>query len=282
MTFFRCLLSASCLACACMMASPASAESKGDAHWNFEDAANKEFAHIRPAETVNLKADVLEIAPAAEKKGGLDAQNREKWLEHAKKNPDMVLGQASWYGRDFDRKATASGLPYDMYTFTAAHRTLPLGTVVRVTDQFNGRSVMVCVTDRGPYAKGRILDLSYAAADVLDLRDRGVANIGLEVVSDAKGKVLSRDKAFFVQLETAGKDKIGPFDSFADAAALHEACAPILRPESFSTRPGSSRAAQAFPRPRPSRTGPSAVGGCLGLLRRGRTPRAASLAKGGP
>ncbi|MBQ4125313.1 MAG: septal ring lytic transglycosylase RlpA family protein, partial [Desulfovibrio sp.] len=146
------------------MASPASAESKGDAHWNFEDAANKEFAHIRPAETVNLKADVLEIAPAAEKKGGLDAQNREKWLEHAKKNPDMVLGQASWYGRDFDRKATASGLPYDMYTFTAAHRTLPLGTVVRVTDQFNGRSVMVCVTDRGPYAKGRILDLSYAAA----------------------------------------------------------------------------------------------------------------------
>ena len=223
MTFFRCLLSATCLACACMMASPASAESKGDAHWNFEDAANKEFAHIRPAETVNLKADVLEIAPAAEKKGGLDAQNREKWLEHAKKNSDMVLGQASWYGRDFDRKATASGLPYDMYTFTAAHRTLPLGTVVRVTDQFNGRSVMVCVTDRGPYAKGRILDLSYAAADVLDLRDRGVANIGLEVVSDAKGKVLSRDKAFFVQLETAGKDKIGPFDSFADAAALHEA-----------------------------------------------------------
>ncbi len=224
MTFFRCLLSASCLACACMMASPASAADKGDAHWNFDNAASKEFSHIRPADTVNLKADLLESSSVpAEKQGARDAQDREKWLEHAKKNPDMVLGQASWYGRDFDRKATASGLPYDMYTFTAAHRTLPLGTVVRVTDQFNGRSVMVCVTDRGPYAKGRILDLSYAAADALDLKERGVANIGLEVVSDAKGKVLSSDKAFFVQLEAAGSDRLGPFESFADAAALHEA-----------------------------------------------------------
>ena len=111
-----------------------------------------------------------------------------------------------------------------MYTFTAAHRTLPIGTVVRVSDQYNGKSVMVCVTDRGPFVHGRIIDLSYAAANSTGLETKGVSDVGIEVVSDANGVPLSRDEAFYVQLENpADGDKIGPYDSFADAAAMHEA-----------------------------------------------------------
>ena len=111
-----------------------------------------------------------------------------------------------------------------MYTFTAAHRTLPIGTVVRVTDRGNGKSVMVCVTDRGPYAKGRVIDLSYAAANQLNLRNRGVGQVDLEVVSDEKGTPLLEGQAYFIRYNAAhGMEKVGPFAAFADAAAMHEA-----------------------------------------------------------
>ena len=152
------------------------------------------------------------------------SSQRELWLQRARNNPDIMTGMASWYGRDFDRRPTASGLPYDMYTFTAAHRTLPIGTVVRVTDQYNGKSVMVCVTDRGPYVKGRIIDMSYAAAGRIGLKEKGVSKVGLEVVSDAQGRPLRSEDAFYVQLTTeSGRDRLGPYADFADAAAMQEA-----------------------------------------------------------
>ena len=111
-----------------------------------------------------------------------------------------------------------------MYTFTAAHRTLPMGTVVRVTDQENGKSVMVCVTDRGPFVRGRIIDLSFAAAQQLDLGKRGVGKVELEVVSDESGTPLQADQAYYVRYNAAmGDERIGPFRAFADAAAMHEA-----------------------------------------------------------
>ena len=78
-------------------------------------------------------------------------------------------GIASWYGDDFHGWVTASGEIYDMHTLTAAHRTLPLGTIVRVTNVVNGRNVVIRINDRGPYVNGRILDLSYAAAKRLDM-----------------------------------------------------------------------------------------------------------------
>lgn len=146
------------------------------------------------------------------------------WLERAKKNTDFMRGKASWYGNGFHTGATASGVPYDMYTFTAAHRTLPFGTIVRVTDQHNGKSVMVCVTDRGPFVKGRIIDMSYAAADRIGLDNKGVSTVNLEVVSDEKGKPLDAAQAFFVELDSAaGAERYGPYDNFADAAALQQA-----------------------------------------------------------
>ena len=102
------------------------------------------------------------------------SSSRDVWLKRAQSNADAFMtGMASWYGADFHNKKTASGEGYDMYTFTAAHRTLPIGTVVRVTDKSNGKSVMVCVTDRGPYVRGRIIDLSYAAAQQINMNDRG-------------------------------------------------------------------------------------------------------------
>lgn len=149
--------------------------------------------------------------------------SRDIWLKRAQQS-EVFTGKASWYGRDFHGGATASGLNYDMYTFTAAHRTLPMGTVVRVTDQENGKSVMVCVTDRGPFVRGRIIDLSFAAAQQLDLGKRGVGKVELEVVSDESGTPLQADQAYYVRYNAAmGDERIGPFRAFADAAAMHEA-----------------------------------------------------------
>lgn len=105
----------------------------------------------------------------------------------SKGRADLDLGMkergiASWYGDDFHGWGTASGEPYDMDTFTAAHRTLPLGTVARITNVVNGKHVTIRINDRGPYVNGRILDLSYAAANALGMVEDGVSAIQLEVV----------------------------------------------------------------------------------------------------
>jgi len=90
-------------------------------------------------------------------------------------------GLASWYGLKFHGKRTSSGEPYDMYAMTAAHKTLPLPTWVRVTNLDNDRSVVVKVNDRGPFHAGRIIDLSYAAASKLGVLGKGTAPV--EVVA---------------------------------------------------------------------------------------------------
>ncbi len=91
-------------------------------------------------------------------------------------------GIASWYGERFNGETTASGEAYDMQAMTGAHRTLPFGTVVKVTNVKNGRQVRIRINDRGPYANGRVLDLSLAAAAALDVASTGTAPVLLEVV----------------------------------------------------------------------------------------------------
>ena len=91
-------------------------------------------------------------------------------------------GIASWYGRPYHGRRTASGEVYDMYAMTAAHRTLPFGTWVRVTRRDDGRWVRVRINDRGPFVEGRIVDLSFAAAREIGLDVDGVAPVRLEVV----------------------------------------------------------------------------------------------------
>ena len=90
------------------------------------------------------------------------------------------VGRASWYGRIFQSKRTASGEPYDMNDLTAAHRTLPLGSWVKVTNLKNDRSVMVRINDRGPVMKSRIIDLSYGAAKMLGMS--GISSVRLDIV----------------------------------------------------------------------------------------------------
>jgi rare lipoprotein A len=92
-------------------------------------------------------------------------------------------GVASFYGREFQGRRTASGVIFDCNEMTCAHRTLPFGTRLRVTNVENGRSVVVRVTDRGPYARGRIIDLSLAAARELGFVEKGVARVRLERVN---------------------------------------------------------------------------------------------------
>jgi rare lipoprotein A len=92
------------------------------------------------------------------------------------------VGKASWYGKRFHGRQTASGENYDMFQFTAAHRKLPLGTWLRVTNLRNGRWVIVRVNDRGPVPPSRIIDLSYGAAQMLELRRLGVERVRLDLI----------------------------------------------------------------------------------------------------
>jgi rare lipoprotein A len=90
------------------------------------------------------------------------------------------VGKASWYGPGFHGRLTASGVRFDQNKMTAAHRTLPLNTPVRVTNLVNNKAIVVVVNDRGPYVKGRVLDLSKAAATALDMVDDGVVRVKIE------------------------------------------------------------------------------------------------------
>jgi rare lipoprotein A len=93
-----------------------------------------------------------------------------------------LSGIASWYGKEFNGKPTASGMTYDMYDLTAAHRTLPFGTMVEVRNLNNAERVVVEINDRGPFVKGRIIDLSYEAARKLGIVEDGTAPVDLRLL----------------------------------------------------------------------------------------------------
>jgi len=95
---------------------------------------------------------------------------------------DTQRGLASWYGSEQQGHLTADGERFDMHEFTAAHRHLPFGTIVRVTNRANGASVEVRINDRGPFDGDRIIDVSSAAADVLHMKGAGIVPVDIEVV----------------------------------------------------------------------------------------------------
>ena len=95
---------------------------------------------------------------------------------------------ASWYGEPFHGRATASGEIYDMHGLSAAHRELPLGTEIEVTNLDNGLKLRVVVNDRGPYVRGRILDLSFGAAQKLDMVQAGLAPVEIRIVEVGEGR----------------------------------------------------------------------------------------------
>ena len=121
---------------------------------------------------------------------------------------DRMIGISSWYGTKFHGKQTSNGETYNMYTFTAAHKTWPMDTKVRVTNLVNKKSVIVRINDRGPFVKGRIIDCSYKAGKVLGLDKMGIAKVKLEVLGvGQQTRLASIEKGNFVL-------QIGSFSSY--------------------------------------------------------------------
>ena len=98
------------------------------------------------------------------------------------KTKPYQVGTASWYGKNFEGKETASGEKYNMYDMTAASLTLPMGTYVKVTNLHNGKAVVVRINDRGPVVPGRIIDVSYGAAQALQMKAHGLQRVRLDLV----------------------------------------------------------------------------------------------------
>ena len=131
-------------------------------------------------------------------------------------NGNSQLGMASWYGPSFHGKPSASGEPYDMWALTAAHRTLPFGTWVQVTKVETGKRVIVRMNDRGPFIKGRIIDLSYGAARELAMIGEGTADVRLTIVSPPNTSIpaIRAPTTFWVQA--------GAFKTLMEAMRLRE------------------------------------------------------------
>ena len=113
----------------------------------------------------------------------------ERWYRPKEYEHFSETGTASWYGHRFHSRQTANGEVFNMYAMTAAHRVLPMPSVVRVTDLSNGRSVVVRINDRGPYAHERIIDLSLAAAEKIGFRRKGVTRVRVELLPEISRKV---------------------------------------------------------------------------------------------
>lgn len=116
---------------------------------------------------------------------------------------DIFVGKASWYGRDFHNKLTSNGERYNMYKCTAASKTLPINTYVKVENLDNGMITVVRINDRGPFIHGRIIDLSYQAAKEVDLIKKGVANVRITVIDydpkTTKYASYNRDNIYLVR-----------------------------------------------------------------------------------
>jgi rare lipoprotein A len=111
------------------------------------------------------------------------------------KHQKMMTGVSSYYAEDFHGKLTANGEVYDMHGLTAAHKTLPLNTIVRVTNVDNNKSLILRINDRGPYVKGRILDCSYGAALKLGFVGKGTTKVKIEVIEFGDNKYMKHKKS---------------------------------------------------------------------------------------
>ncbi len=121
----------------------------------------------------------------AKSKTAMRHRNHYKTFKHSSDTNSSMTGTASWYGNEFNNRKTASGKPFDQDALMAAHRTLPFGTLLRVTNLTNNKSCIVEITDRGPFVKHRIIDVSRGAAQELGFSNNGTAQVSLEVIAPA-------------------------------------------------------------------------------------------------
>ena len=147
----------------------------------------------RSVGTARMRDAVPRVEPLS-KQGNPDSyvQNGQRYFVLATAKGYRERGIASWYGRKFHGRRTSNGEIYDMYSMTAAHKTLPLPTYVRVTNLKNRRSIIVRVNDRGPFVENRIIDLSFAAAEKLDMVRAGTALV--EVVAVQPGVAATNER----------------------------------------------------------------------------------------
>jgi rare lipoprotein A len=133
---------------------------------------------VTPVSLAPSKPPVANVEPPVPKSG--PTAEAQKWK-------DKIHGVASWYGGVFNGRKTASGETFDMYAMTACHPSLPFGSIVRVVNPRNHRSVVVRITDRGDLVEeGRVIDLSYGAAEKLGMTRAGIAKVELEVLALGK------------------------------------------------------------------------------------------------
>jgi len=181
------------------------------AHVNFppppettsEPSKSSEASHAAPA---------TDKHSAESKSNNADVDLAEHVIPSGAKPLATETGRASWYGPPYHNRRGSNGEVYNMHAMTAAHRTLPLGSVVRVTNVKTGHAALVRITDRGPFISGRVLDLSLAAARKLDIYQPGVAEVKVEVMETP------------APLETGGKwaVQIGGFPDEEEATKLAE------------------------------------------------------------
>ena len=138
-------------------------------------------------------------------------------------------GIASWYGKDFHGKKTANGEIYNMYGMTAAHKILPLGTIVRVKNHVNGKIITVRINDRGPFIDNRIIDLSYTAATKLDIVKHGTAPVSIQVVSNHTQPSQQNDLTISKkQNKKCYAVQVGAFQSKENAEKMHQTISSIF------------------------------------------------------
>jgi len=129
------------------------------------------------------KAGAVNVPSIDKRSAKIESHNGDKGRAAGAVQPAHI-GEASWYGPGFAGKKTASGDIFDDSKFTAAHKTIPLGSNARVTNLTNGKTVEVKINDRGPFIDGRIVDLSQAAAKALGMIDRGTARVQIDLLPD--------------------------------------------------------------------------------------------------
>ncbi len=133
--------------------------------------------------TSAVAKSISKDAPANERRVHKSTRHKQHYKFNKNGDAPAIEGTASWYGHQFHNRKTASGKKFDKNSLMAAHRSLPFGTMVRVVNLENNRSCIVEITDRGPYAHHRIIDVSEAAAKELDFTSNGTARVRLEVLS---------------------------------------------------------------------------------------------------
>lgn len=148
--------------------------------------------------TSNIGGNSMRESPAIQEATMRPYQVAGKWYYPEKVSlGDKFDGYASWYGEDFHAKKTSNGETYNMYAHTAAHKTFPMNTVVKVLNVENGKSTIVRINDRGPFVEGRIIDLSSVAAHDIDMVKVGTAKVRLEIIGF--GGVINKDAKEEVQ-----------------------------------------------------------------------------------